>query len=56
LKDLDVAILLDGDNLGGVADGAFWQLLLQGLQQQVAPDATDFQGPSASGRNIHVSI
>jgi hypothetical protein len=31
-----------GHNLGRAADGASWLLLLQGLQQRVSPNATDF--------------
>lgn len=36
-------------------DGACWKLLSQGLQEQVAPDATDFLGFSALESDVHIS-
>jgi hypothetical protein len=36
---------MDMYNPGGEADGASWQLLLQGLQLRVPPDAADLIGP-----------
>ena len=44
MQDPDAATVLDGHNPGGVADGASWQLHLQGLQQRVPPDAADLIG------------
>lgn len=41
-------LLLDCNNLRGVADSASWQIFLQGLQQHVTPDAADFMVSSVS--------
>lgn len=58
VQELDVvALFLDGDDLGGVPDGALRQLLLQRLQQEVALHAPNFVR-AADGRNhdIHSQI
>ena len=42
VQDSDVAVFLDGDDLGRVPDGALGQLVLERLQQEVPLHATDF--------------
>jgi hypothetical protein len=43
-----VLVLVDGDDLGRVADGARWQLFVQGLEQPIPLHAPNFVKSPAS--------
>jgi len=48
-------VLLDGDDLGGAADGVPRQLRLQDLEQHVSPDAAELDLVRWRRQEIHVS-
>jgi hypothetical protein len=52
MYDLGAVVFVDGDDLGGVADGARRQLCVQNLEQHVSPDAAEFSGSSSSASTI----